>query len=148
MLATSRKEIRRWSTIKAGDASSFRLFHNFLLKFQSVTSNQTWNALDSPDALFLMIAKSPRHIRDKWNRQVLASRKRRSREPSLTDLTVFAEEDTFLVDDPLFSNNTVEQYLDWTHKSSKRGSTKCDVYRKKGQPEASAVKMPYVPEGS
>ena len=57
VLATYRKEIRRWPTTKAGDASSFRLFHNFLLKCESVTSNQTWNALDSPDTLCLMIAK-------------------------------------------------------------------------------------------
>ena len=122
VLANYRKEIRRWPTIKAVDASSFRSFHNFLLKFQSVTSNQTWNALDSPDTLCLMIAKFPRGIRDRWNRQVLAIRKRRSREP--TDLIAFVNEETLLVDVPLFSNNAVEQYLDWTDKSSKRGSTK------------------------
>ena len=63
--ATYRKEIRRWPTIKAGDASSFRLFHNFLLRCQNVTSNQTWNAFDSPDTLCLMISKFPRHIRDR-----------------------------------------------------------------------------------
>ena len=54
MLAPYRKEIRRRPTIKAGDASSFRLFHNFLLKCQSVTSNQIWNALESPDTLCLI----------------------------------------------------------------------------------------------
>ena len=86
VLPTYRKEIRRWPTLKAGDASSFRLFHNFLLKCQSVTSNQIWNALDASDTLCLMIAKFPRHIRDRWNRQVLAIRKRRNREPSLADL--------------------------------------------------------------
>ena len=37
---------------------------------------------------------------------------------------VFVEEETLLVDDPLFSNNTVEQYLDRTDKSAKRVSTK------------------------
>ena len=69
-----------------------------------------------------MIAKFPRGIRDRWNRQVLAIRKRRSREP--TDLIAFVNEETLLVDVPLFSNNAVEQYLDWTDKCSKRGSTK------------------------
>ena len=127
VLVTYRKEIRRWPTIKAGDASPFRLFHNFLLKCQSVTSNQTWNALDSPDTLCLMIAKFPRHIRDGWNRQVLAIRKRMCREPSLADLIGFVEEETLLVDDPLFFNNTVEQYLDRTNKSSNRGTTKYSV---------------------
>ena len=69
VLATYRKEIRRWPTIKAGDASSFRLFHNFLLKCQSVTPNQTWNALDSLDTLCLVMAKFPQHIRARWNGQ-------------------------------------------------------------------------------
>ena len=96
VLATYRKEFRRWPTIKAGDASSFRSFHNFLLKCQNVTSNQTWNALDSPDTLCLIIAKFPRHISDRWNRQVLAIRKRRSRNPSLADLIAFAKEETLL----------------------------------------------------
>ena len=40
------------------------------------------------------------------------------------ELIAFVEEETLLVDDPLFTNNAVEQYLDWTDKSSKRGSTK------------------------
>ena len=124
VLATYKKEIRRWPTIKAGDASSFRSFHNFLLKSQSVTSTQTWNALDSPDTPCLMIAKFPRHIRDGWNQQALAIRKRRSREPSLANLIAFVKEETLLVDDPLFSNNAVEQHLYRTDKSSKRGSTK------------------------
>ena len=71
-----------------------------------------------------MIAKFPRHIRDRCNRQVFAIRKRRSRKPRLADLIAFVEEGTLLVYDPLFSNNAVEQYLDRTDKSSKRGSTK------------------------
>ena len=87
-------------------------------------SNQTWNALDPPDTLYLKIAKFPQHIRDRWKQQVLAIRKRRNREPNLADLIAFVEEYTLLVDDPLFSNNAVEQYLDWTDKSSKRDSTK------------------------
>ena len=71
-----------------------------------------------------MIAKFPQHIRDRWNQQVLAIRKCWSRQPSLADLIAFVEEETLLVNDPLFSNNAFEQYLDWTDKSSKRGSTK------------------------
>ena len=67
MSATYRKEFRGRPTIKAGDASSFRLFHNSLLKCQIVTSNHTWNALGSHDALCLMITKLWRHIRDRWN---------------------------------------------------------------------------------
>ena len=74
VLTTYRKEIRRWPTIKPGDASSFRSFHNFLLKCQSVTSNQTWNSLDSPDTLCLMIANFPQHTRDRWICHVLLTK--------------------------------------------------------------------------
>ena len=42
----------------------------------------------------------------------------------MANLIAFVEEETLLVDDPLFSNNAVEQYLDQTDKSSKRASTK------------------------
>ena len=125
VLATYRKEIRSRLIIKTGDASSFRLFHNFLLKCQSVTSNQTWNGHDSPDTLCLMIAKFPRHTKDRWNRQILAITKRRSRESSLVDLIGFLEEETLVVDVPaLFCNNVVEQYFDRTYEYSKRSSTK------------------------
>ena len=71
-----------------------------------------------------MIAKIPWHIRDRWNLKVLALRKRRSREPSLADLVAFIEEEFLLVNDPLFTNNAVEHYLDRTNKYLKRGSTK------------------------
>ena len=71
-----------------------------------------------------MIAKIPWHIRDRWNLKVLALRKRKSREPSLADLVAFIEEEFLLVNDPLFTNNAVEHYLDRTDKYLKRGSTK------------------------
>ena len=47
VLPSNKKEIDEKNK-KTGDASSFKLFHSFLLKCQSVTSNQTWNPLDSP----------------------------------------------------------------------------------------------------
>ena len=67
-----------------------------------------------------MIAKFPRHIRDRWSQQVLAIRKLRGKEPSLA----FVEEEALLVADSLFSNNSFELYLVWTDKPSKRGTTK------------------------
>ena len=112
ILASYRREIRKWPMIKAGDATSFRLFHNFLLKCDSITSLQSWNALDSPETLSLMISKFPRHIRDRWNRKVLSIRRRHKREPTLSDLTYFIEEETALVNDPLFSNNAYDEYLE------------------------------------
>ena len=63
-------------SIRAGDATAFRQFYNFILKCDSVISLQNWNALDSPETLSVMISKFPRHIRYKWNRKVLSLRKK------------------------------------------------------------------------
>ena len=64
-----------------------------------------------------MIAKFPRHIRDRWSQQVLAIRKLRGKEPSLA----FVEEEVLLVADSLFSNNSFEQYLVWTDSGKNSG---------------------------
>ena len=64
-----------------------------------------------------MIAKFPRHIRDRWSQQVLAIRKLRGKEPSLA----FVEEEVLLVADSLFSNNSFELYLVWTDSGKNSG---------------------------
>ena len=81
---------------------------------------QNWNALDSPEILSMMISKFPRHIRDRWNRKVLSLRKRHQKEPTLSDLSYFIEEESVLVDDPLFSNSTVDEYLEKPVKPARR----------------------------
>ena len=72
---------------------------------------QNWNALDSPEILPMMISKFPRYIRDRWNRKVLSLRKRRQKEPTLSDLSCFIEEESALVNNPLFPNSAVDEYL-------------------------------------
>ena len=59
-----------------------------------------------------MISKFPRHIRDKWNRKVLSLRKRQQKEPTLSDLSYFNEEESALVNDTLFYNSAVDDYLE------------------------------------
>ena len=106
--------------IKAGDPSSFRLYYNFLLKFQSTKSKQSWNVLDLLKTLSLMISKFPRHISGRRNRQALTIRMHHLRGLSLSDIIAFAEKETILVNDPLFSNNAVEIYLDKTKESAQK----------------------------
>ena len=72
---------------------------------------QNWNALDSPEILPMMISKFPRYIRDRWKRKVLSLRKRRQKEPTLSDLSCFIEEESALVNNPLFPNSAVDEYL-------------------------------------
>ena len=106
--------------IKAGDPSSFRLYYNFLLKFQSTKSKQSWNVLDLLKTLSLMISKFPRHISGRRNRQAFTIRMHHLRGLSLSDIIAFVEKETILVNDPLFSNNAVEIYLDKTKESAQK----------------------------
>ena len=87
---------------------------SFIIFFSnvSVISVQNCNALDSPDTLSIMISKFPQDIRDRWNRKVLSLRKRHQKEPTLSDLPYFIEEESALVNDPLFSNSVVDEYLE------------------------------------
>ena len=61
-----------------------------------------------------MISKFPRHIRDRWNR------KRHHWESTLSDLFYFIEEESALVNDPLFSNGTVNECLQKPVKPARR----------------------------
>ena len=73
---------------------------------------QNWNALDSPETLSMIISKFPQHVRDRWNRKVLSLRKRHQKEPTFSDLSYFIKEESTLVNDPLFSNSAVDEYLE------------------------------------
>ena len=59
ILASYQREIKKQLSIRAGDTTAFRQFHNFLLKCGSVISMQSWNTLDSPEILSMMISKFP-----------------------------------------------------------------------------------------
>ena len=83
-------------------------------------SMQNWNALDSLEILSMMISKFPQHIRNRWNKKVMSLRKRYQKEPTLSDLSYFIEEESPLVNDPLFSNNAVDEYLEKTVKPAGR----------------------------
>ena len=55
-----------------------------------------------------------------WNRKVLSLRKSHQKEPTLSDLSYFIEEEPPLVNDPLFSNNAVDEYLEKPVKPARR----------------------------
>ena len=62
----------------------------------------------------LVLSKLPGHTRERWNRSVMSIRRRYSREPDFADLIHFVEDESTLVNDPLFSKEAL----------SKRGSSK------------------------
>ena len=73
---------------------------------------QSWNALDSPEILSMMIFKFLPHIRDRWNEKVSSFRERQQKQPTISDLSYFLEEESALVNDPLFSNSAGDECLE------------------------------------
>ena len=58
----------------------------------------------------MLISKLPGGIMERWNREVLNIRRCQVREPTLNDMTDFIEEETILMNDPLFSREVLADY--------------------------------------
>ena len=114
------REIRNWPVVKQDDACALRGFSNFLMKCRSILSESSWNQLDNPDVLCLLMAILPGYLQDRWNKQVLMIRRKPLRELKLTDLIDFVNEETALVNNALFSRHAVSQYVKGQHKSERR----------------------------
>ena len=110
LLGSYRKEIKEWQQLKLRDAAGFRKFSNFLVRCKNVTGRDNWNLLDNPDIICLLLSKLPGVLLDRWNRRVFNIRMNNTMEPSLLDLVLFIDEETTLVNDPLFSRDAFSQY--------------------------------------
>ena len=113
VIAAYCKETKQWPQIKPGDAEAYRKFHNFMLRLQ------TWNVLDTPEIMCMLLSKLPGGTRDKWSRRVLLIRRKQGKEPELADIIDFVNDENLIVSDPVFSKETVKQYIDKKKKSSK-----------------------------
>ena len=80
------------------------------------------NPLDTPDVICMILAKIPGYLQDRWNGNVQNIRKAQMRQPGLTDLTNFIEDEMVLVDDPLFSREIVGQYEEKPLKQQSRST--------------------------
>ena len=114
-----RKKYKEWSPLKFGDAKGFCKFYNFLLKCESVSESQDWNALDTPEMLCMLISKLPGGLMDRWNRTEQAIRRKQIREPDIQNLIKFVEETT-LMNDLLFSRDTLHEYTKGPEKQNQR----------------------------
>ena len=111
--ASYRKEIKHWPKTKAGDADAYRSSQNFLVKSESwnVGKLQSWNVLNTPDIICMLLSKLPGSVRDKWS-QVFTIRRRGNREPEMADFIQFVNDETLIVTDPEFSKEAVEQHVE------------------------------------
>ena len=96
VLSSNWKEIKEWSPLKFGDTKGFRKFY-ILLKCESVSESQDWNALDTPEMLCMLISKLCGGLLDRWNRTVQTIRRKQIREPDIQDLIQFVEGETTLM---------------------------------------------------
>ena len=92
--------------------------YSFLLKCESISDSQQWNARDTPEMLCMLIAKLPGGLMNRWNRKVQAIRKKHLGEPDLQDLIKFIEEETILVNNLLFSRQALHEYTKHPEKST------------------------------
>ena len=102
ILSSYRRDVKEWPQIKFGDDKAFQKFYDFLLKRESVSGSQQWNAVDTPEKLCMLIAKLLGGLIDSWNRKVQTIRKGHLCEPDLQDLIKFVEEQTVLLNDTFF----------------------------------------------
>ena len=78
---------------------------------------QTWNVLDIPEIMCMLLSKLPGGTRDKWSRRVLPIRRKQGKEPELADFIDFVNDENLIVNDPVFSKEVVEQYINKKTKS-------------------------------
>ena len=98
--ASYRKEIKQWPQIKAGDAGAYRRFQNFLVKCENIDHLQSWNVLNTPDIICMLLSKLLGSARDKGSRKVLTIQRRGNREPEIIQLV---NDETLIVTDPVYS---------------------------------------------
>ena len=53
--------------MKAGDAGAYKRFHNFLVKCENIDHLLTWNVLNTPDIICMLLSQLPGSVRDKWS---------------------------------------------------------------------------------
>ena len=85
IIAAYRKEIKMWPQLKPADDAAFKKLHISLLKCESVTNGQTWNALDTPEVMCLVLSNLPGHTRERWSKSDMSIRRRYSREPDFAE---------------------------------------------------------------
>ena len=98
--------------------------------------------MDTPEVLCMLIAKLPGGLMDRWNRKVQAIRKWHLREPDLQDLIKFVEEETVLMNDPLFSREALHEYIKHPEKSTHMKARKLkNCYTKADEKNEMAVEQ-------
>ena len=112
IFAAYRREIKKWPVIEPGDSAALKKFYSFLIKCQSIAADITWNALNSPDKLYNLLAKLTGNMNDRWKRLAYNLRRQKQSDAKFADLVDFIEEGAILVTDPMFSRENLDSFMD------------------------------------
>lgn len=104
VLSEYRKQLSNWP--KLNEPESFRRFYFFLTKFESAVLSYKCTSGNSPELLQSLQGKLPVYLQDRWNRQVFDIREK-GREVGLQDFIGLIDKETTLVNDPLYSRETM-----------------------------------------
>ena len=126
ILSTYRNELRNWQPLKLNDAKGFRQFLNLIVKCQSFVCDD-WSILDTPDTICCLVSKLPPPLVDRCNRKVLSHRQRHRTEPKLAEFVPFIEEETILINDPLYSREAVKCIIGAKERSFDKRSLKGSI---------------------
>ena len=97
------KELRSWPKLKANNSEGFRKFHSFLVKYEANLKAHKSKRGDSPEVLQNLQRKLPLYLQSKWNKRVFSIRKN-EKEETLSDFISLIEDETILINDPLYSH--------------------------------------------
>ena len=96
------EKLKSWPTIKANDALGLRELYRFLLRCSSY-QNKGIVDLNSPLTIRNIQLCLPSNVQDKWTSRVGRIRKRKGEEASFTDFVEFVEEESQMLNDPVYS---------------------------------------------
>ena len=80
--------------------------------------------INNPDVICMLLSKLPTYLQDRWNRKVCKLRRSDERESELVDLIEMVDEETILVNDPLFSREAISQYVNKPDKFNQQDKRK------------------------
>ena len=84
---------------------------------------------ETPDKLCIMISKLPGRIMKRWNRSIPKIRRHQHREPNLKDITEFVEDETILINDPLFFSEALGKFNTRPERHSRQQNTNSFVVK-------------------
>ena len=68
---------------------------------------QTWNVLDTPQIMCILLRKLSGRTKEKWPRRVLVIRLKQGKEDELVDVIEFGNDENLIVNDPVFYKEAV-----------------------------------------